>query len=139
MTINPAGLKIIEECEGCRLEAYQDQKGIWTIGYGHTPASPGQTITQIQAEDLLEIDLMHAENCIAMFVHVSLNPNQFSALTSLVFNCGTAPLFGGLGRFLNQADYIAAAEEFIKWAHCNGILVPGLLERRKREKELFLT
>ena len=26
----------IKEFEGCRLEAYQDAAGVWTIGYGHT-------------------------------------------------------------------------------------------------------
>ena len=36
MKISQAGLKLIEEFEGCRLTAYQDVVGVWTIGYGHT-------------------------------------------------------------------------------------------------------
>jgi lysozyme len=32
-TINDAGLNLIKSFEGCRLAAYQDVAGIWTIGY----------------------------------------------------------------------------------------------------------
>ena len=34
--INAAGIALIKEFEGCKLEAYPDFGGIWTIGYGHT-------------------------------------------------------------------------------------------------------
>jgi phosphoglycerate dehydrogenase-like enzyme len=39
--INAAGLALIEQFEGCELTAYRDAGGIWTIGYGHTPATEG--------------------------------------------------------------------------------------------------
>jgi len=28
--------RLTEQFEGCKLTAYQDQVGVWTIGYGHT-------------------------------------------------------------------------------------------------------
>ena len=28
----------IKRSESCALQAYQDSAGVWTIGYGHTPA-----------------------------------------------------------------------------------------------------
>ena len=31
---NAAGLAITEKSEGCKLVAYQDSVGVWTIGYG---------------------------------------------------------------------------------------------------------
>ena len=36
MVTSANGRTMIETFEGLRLEAYQDQRGIWTIGYGHT-------------------------------------------------------------------------------------------------------
>ncbi len=44
--------------EGCRLTAYRDSAGVWTIGYGHTRiAKKGLHITQRKADDLLREDL----------------------------------------------------------------------------------
>ena len=34
MTVSQAGIDLIKQFEGCRLESYQDGAGIWTIGYG---------------------------------------------------------------------------------------------------------
>lgn len=48
LSISNNGLSLIKRFEGCRLTAYQDSIGIWTIGYGHTSGvAKGQTITQI--------------------------------------------------------------------------------------------
>lgn len=33
--ISSAGINFITSEEGCRLKAYKDQVGVWTIGYGH--------------------------------------------------------------------------------------------------------
>ena len=34
MHVSAAGRALIERNEGCRLRAYQDVVGVWTIGYG---------------------------------------------------------------------------------------------------------
>jgi GH24 family phage-related lysozyme (muramidase) len=55
-----AGLTLLKRFEGCRLEAYQDSAGIWTIGYGHIEGvSEGQTVTQAQADAFLCDDAAH--------------------------------------------------------------------------------
>ncbi len=33
--ISSDGIKALKGSEGLRLKAYQDEKGVWTIGYGH--------------------------------------------------------------------------------------------------------
>ena len=44
LTYSKDGLALTELFEGDILTAYQDQKGVWTIGYGHTAVvQPGQT------------------------------------------------------------------------------------------------
>lgn len=46
MKISNKGLELIKKFEGCRLAAYKDSSGVWTIGYGHTRGvAAGQTIT----------------------------------------------------------------------------------------------
>ena len=37
-SINEKGINLIKEFEKCILTAYQDDVGIWTIGYGTTSA-----------------------------------------------------------------------------------------------------
>lgn len=139
--INDAGLQLIKDSEGLKLEPYQDIKGIWTIGYGSTRTVNASTlpITQEQAEAFLLSDIEDAEQAIEDNINVVLTDNQFGALTSLVYNCGVAPLKGHLGQFLNADNYERAADAFLQWDHCNGVVVNGLLERRQKERDLFLT
>ena len=59
MQTSPNGRKFIETWEGIRLTSYADQKGIPTIGVGHTGPDVymGETITQEDADNLLAVDL----------------------------------------------------------------------------------
>ena len=36
MRFSESARALLKRLEGCRLVSYQDQAGIWTIGYGHT-------------------------------------------------------------------------------------------------------
>ena len=47
MKISDNGLNLIKKFEGCRLTAYQDAVGVWTIGYGTTNADKAITGTTI--------------------------------------------------------------------------------------------
>jgi lysozyme len=139
--INQAGLDIVKEREGLRLEAYRDPVGIWTIGYGHTKtAKSGMVVTKEEAEALLRKDLEDAEEAVDIQVTVPLNPNQFSALVSFVYNVGSGNLQRStLKKLLNQGKYEAAAKEFDRWVYAGGKKLNGLVTRRKMEKGLFLT
>ena len=51
MQLSNKGHDILKYFEGCRLTAYQDSVGVWTIGYGHTKGvHNGMQITQAEAE-----------------------------------------------------------------------------------------
>ena len=140
--INDAGLAIIKQYEGLRLQPYDDGAGNQTIGYGHK-IKDGEDfsdgITEDQAEALLESDLYDAENEVQSYIHVFLNDNQYSALVSLVFNCGSRPLTLQLGQLLNQGDYDGAAHHFLFYDEVNGVPVSGLQKRRIAESGLFVT
>lgn len=146
MTINAAGLELVKHFEGLRLEAYQDPVGIWTIGWGHTgpDVHPGLKITPQKAEDLLKADLGLHETYVKSIVTVNLNGNQLAALSSFAFNVGNGNLANStLLKKLNAGDFEGAANEFERWVKgtLNGVKVtlPGLVTRRKAEKELFLS
>ena len=94
MRVSPAGRAAIRQREGCRLSAYRDSRGIWTIGVGHVDMTPpvacaGMRITTAQADQYLAADLAPVEAAIATSVLVPLSQNQCDALASLAFNIGT--------------------------------------------------
>lgn len=140
MTISPDGVKLIQSFEDCPLSAYQDIKGIWTIGWGTTGSQvyPGLTITQQQADAYFLLGLDHVVQCINQLVTVPLNQAEFDAICSFSYNCGChAFATSTLLTLLNAGDITGAAAEFDKWDHCSGKVVAGLLRRRQAETDLF--
>ncbi|HTH53547.1 MAG TPA: lysozyme [Edaphobacter sp.] len=135
-----AGLELTKQFEGCELTAYQDQVGVWTIGYGHTgtDVKKGLTITEEQASTLLAADVSWAVTCVNKSVKVAVNQNQFDAMVDFVFNLGCAS-FGQstLLRLLNAGNFSDAAKEFLRWNRAGGKVVAGLTRRRQAEMALF--
>ena len=125
--------------ESCRLEAYQDQRGVWTIGYGHTAhVYRGQTCTEEQAEAWLLEDTTIAESAVNRLVHTKLTQGEFDALVDFTFNVGVGNFSNStLLDDLNHAQFEAAANQFEKWDHVSGQVVAGLLRRRLAEKVVF--
>ncbi len=139
LRINDAGLQIIKDSEGLRLEAY-NLGGQWLIGYGHSrTARSGMKISEAQAEALLREDVKDAEDGVRKAVTVSVNRNQFSAMVSLAYNLGV----GGFGRStvlsaLNAGDYNGAADAFLNHNRAGGKVNEHLTHRREKERALFL-
>src|ERR1700761_7803938 len=140
LTYSKDGLTLTEQFEGCRLVAYQDQVGVWTIGYGHTGSGvvAGLTITQDQAKDLLTSDVAASAAYVNAAVMVELQQNEFDALVDFVFNLGRGAFAGStLLKNLNAGQFDAAAAQFDLWDHAGGQVVAGLLRRRQAEEALF--
>lgn len=141
MKIGDTGLALIREFEGCRLAAYTDSVGVWTIGYGcTTDVAPGMRITQAEAEQRLLDDLTQAQACVNRCVTVPLTQHEFDACVCLTFNIGCGN-FGKstLLRKLNDSDFDGAALEFHKWDKAGGQVLAGLTRRRLAEARLFET
>lgn len=140
MQASPKARALIEEFEGLRLTAYQDQRGIWTIGYGHTGPEVRQGLvwTKAQADAQLEIDLRSTVLGVIKGLDVAIGQNAFDALVSFTFNVGTSAEQHSTLLKLVNARSPAAAAEFPKWDHVNGAENPGLLRRRQAEQKLFL-
>jgi lysozyme len=140
MKTSPNGISFIEAWEGCRLVAYQDIVGVWTIGVGHTGSDVvrGKRITQAEADAILAADLAKFERTINAEVRVPITQNQFDALVSLAFNIGSGAFRSStLLRKLNGGDIGGAAKAFLSWNHAGGRVSAGLTKRREAEMNLF--
>ena len=145
MQTSDKGIALIKQFEGCKLTAYQDSVGVWTIGYGWTkpvdgkPIRAGMTIKQETAERLLKTGLVSYENDVSRLVKVDLTQGQFDALVSFTYNLGARSLSTStLLRKLNAGDYAGAADEFLRWNKAGGKVLNGLTRRREAERALFL-
>lgn len=146
MQTSDKGIALIKQFEGCKLTAYQDSVGVWTIGYGWTklvdgkPIRAGMTIKQETAERLLKTGLVSYENDVSRLVKVDLTQGQFDALVSFTYNLGARSLSTStLLRKLNAGDYAGAADEFLRWNKAGGKVLNGLTRRREAERALFLS
>ncbi len=149
MHMSLAGVALLKIFEGCRLQAYDDGAGVWTIGYGHTKGvKPGDSITVAEAERLLrEDDLPVYEKAVdaALSGPIGTSPtptqNQFDAMVSLCFNIGPAKFAkSSVARRFRQGNTQGAADAFLMWNKAGKPLrvLPGLDRRRRMERDLFL-
>jgi len=135
--VNAAGIALIKEFEGCRLESYICPAGVWTIGFGHTEGVyPGQVITLQEAENMLKKDLWDYEDCVSRLINVQLNDNEYAALVSFAYNCGCGALQDStMRRRLNAGEdkETVFRQELPKWVNGGGRQLPGLVRRRNAE------
>ncbi|MEM9706547.1 MAG: lysozyme [Pseudomonadota bacterium] len=141
LRMNAAGIQIIKESEGLKLEAYT-AGGRRYIGYGRQiSAGDPQRITEAQAEEYLREDLRSFEDGVRRVLTRPANENQFSAMVSLAYNLG-------VGRFrsaspvlkeFNAGNISAAADAFRTHNRGGGVVLQNLVERREKERALFLT
>lgn len=144
------GIELIKKFEGCKLTAYRDSVGVWTIGFGHTKdVKADMVITAGQAEQFLKDDVVYFENGVNKLLKTLKAPvtqNQFDALISFAFNLGLGNLRKStLAKKLyvmqqNDRDSVqAVADEFPRWNKAGGQVLTGLTHRRNAERALFLT
>lgn len=142
-TTSAAGIDLLKQFESCRLKAYKalPTEKYYTIGYGHygPDVKQGMTITPAQAEDMLKSDLQKYEKAVNYYVKVDITQNMFDMLVSFSYNCGTDALKKStLLKCLNAGNYIGAAVQFKDWNKSGGKVIPGLTDRREKERTLFL-
>lgn len=139
MQYSSDGLRLTESFESCRLVAYQDSKGVWTIGWGHTRGvREGDTCTQEQADAWLLEDVQSAVDAVNRLVTVPLTQPQFDALVDFTFNAGEGNFANStMLRLLNAGDSAGADAQFARWDMCGGAHLAGLARRRAAEAGEF--
>ena len=147
--ISNRGLELIVAHEGIILNLYNCPANHATIGVGHLvhygPIEGSESeefkrgITKERAMELLRSDVATAEDTVNRLVKVPLNQNQFDALVSFVFNIGETQFTSStLSRKLNQGDYNSVPSELSRWVNGGGRKLPGLVNRRRDEGNLFV-
>ena len=124
--IDPRLQADIQMAESCRLTAYRDSRGLWTIGWGHllTPqpsGDPGLIWTQDQADAQLAGDIDQARAFAATLREwPALDTDaRRNAVTELVFNMGNHwLLFNNTRGALVRQDWKAAHDGLLSslWA-----------------------
>ena len=130
----------LKKMENCRLTAYQDSVGVWTIGYGHTAGvKKGDRCTQYQAEQYLKEDLakfeVEANKCRRITTQ-----GKFDAILDFIYNCGPARFNGStLKQYIESGrkDW-EVQEQFLRWVNAGGKKLGGLVSRRIWEANRFV-
>ena len=146
MKISEKGLALIKEFEGCQLTAYQDEVGVWTIGYGitnsdksitKTTIKKGLTITKEKAEEWLRecLNKRYAPLISKYDTRYGWNQNEFDALVSFAFNIGSIDQLTANG----SRSKSVISNKLLEYNKAGGKVYAGLTRRRKAERELFLT
>jgi lysozyme len=134
-------LTLIRKFEGCKLNAYQDIVGVWTIGWGTTHGvTSGMQITQQEADQMLLEDCSKLSSSIRALAKTMLTDNQLCALISFTYNLGLGSFAHStlMQKINSGSPKDDCAAEFLKWNHAGGKVVDGLTARRRAESELFL-
>src|ERR1700681_4555285 len=114
-TLGSRGEALIKSFESLRLTAYQDQRGIWTCGWGHTGPDvvEGTTCTPEQAEEWFLQDTQVAVHGVDASITTNVTQGQFDALVSFTFNVGVgAEAHSTMAKMINARDFAGAAAEF---------------------------
>lgn len=156
MNLSSQGEALIKHYEECRLQAYQDSAGIWTIGWGNTRyensshVKEGDEIPQWRADQLFSRIVRGFVNDVNYLIKgVFLKQHQFDALVCFAYNVGSDIDLDKLAEGLGDSTLLklvlkypidpAISNEFAKWNKSGGKVSRGLVRRRKSEAHLYTT
>lgn len=145
-------LPLIARFEGFRADAYQDEAGVWTIGYGTTvwpegvgdgPVKRGDKITHDVAMELLRTRVERDMLRVAELAQGS-TAHERAAMTSLAYNIGMEAFRNSsVLRNHRMGRKQSTAQSFKLWCkvRVSGVLrdSKGLLRRREEEAKVYLT
>lgn len=141
MKLSNEGRKRLIDREGVRTKAYQDTKGIWTIGIGHTSMAgppevhPGLEITRQQVDEIFARDVVKYEQAVLRAIKKPMEQHEFDAYVSLCYNIGPSAFArSSTVRYFNEGDKERAASTILMWNR-----PPEVQGRRRTEYDQFRT
>ena len=144
MRVSNKCIEMVKEFEGCYLEAYQDEVGVWTIGFGITSSDKaitgkaikkGMKISQATAEKWLVESLtrIYLPKVMKYQDRYHFNSSQIDALVSFAYNIGNIDQLTGYG-----TRSIALIESrMLLYNKAGGKTLNGLSRRRQAELKMF--
>ena len=153
MKISDNGLRLIQEFESFEPKPYLDSAKVWTIGYGSTYYPNGTRVTGRDKPITREYAETIQRHVIATDFEPVINEllekeiasgfitqNMYDAIISLTYNIGVNGFRkSSVLRLLKQGDKHNAGNAFLLWNKAGGKVLKGLVNRRKKERELFLS
>jgi GH24 family phage-related lysozyme (muramidase) len=147
-----AALQLIQQFEGCHLEAYPDPLSggdPWTIGWGTTRYSDGRKvqkgdkINRVEADMLLrsEVDRIAEKLRATVPFWVAMSDQQKCALISFAYNLGSG-FYGTAGfetisKRLKAKEWAQVPEAMLLYRNPGTAVEAGLLRRRQAEGRLW--
>ena len=151
MTASDALVEILKNEEGFSAKPYWDY-GQYTVGYG--TRCPDDMLEEYQTNGISEEDAeLLLRNYLAGTEAVintklidkyglSLTQNQFDALITFTYNCGSAWVYDTDGVLHNAVKNGTSGSEMIRvfslWCSAGGQILPGLVRRRLCEANMYL-
>jgi GH24 family phage-related lysozyme (muramidase) len=144
-----AAIKMIQEFEGCHLEAYLCPVGIATIGWGNTRHVDGRhvrlgdKITGIEADMMLRREVDRIIDKLRVIPHWNeMNAAQQSALISFGYNLG-ASFYGAAGfetitKRLQDKEWSKVPDALLLYRNPGSKFEAGLKRRRQAEGRLWM-
>lgn len=140
-------INFVKSWEGYYGTPYYDEVGVKTLGYGMT-GEEIEGLTYITEEEATTMLKEWIESKYAPVVksdldskNITLAQNEFDALVSFAYNCGTGGLLGStlyknVVAGVRNADTITT--NFQSWSSGGGQRIEGLYRRRTKEAAMFL-
>lgn len=157
MKVSSACIEGIKKDEGVRFRPYRCPALLWTVGVGHVidpnhirtpfnerkglniPDGWDRVLSMAEVDRILAEDLATFERGVLRLCPTGLTQGRFDALVSFSFNVGLGNLQRSTIRMKhNRGEYEAAADAFLAWTKAGGKELPGLVKRRKHEREMYL-
>ena len=140
MKVSENCINLIKEFEGCKLKPYKlAGEEYYTVGYGHYGAdvNPNKKYTKKEVEALLYADVQRFMTGVLKYDKLyHFNQNELDSLTSFAYNVGSIDGLTAKGsRSRKEIAYFM--RKYVKGS--NGQTLEGLVKRREKERELFLT
>lgn len=142
LSLSGAGLIGIALEESWRDKAYlPTPQDVPTIGFGSTrDVKIGDRITVERGLIWLKEDASESERAVRRCAPVPMTQNEFDAWVSFTFNVGGGAFCRSTAaKLLNEYKYEEACNQMPRWVKQNGVVLPGLVARRERERELCLS
>ncbi len=145
MNTSQNGINLILSFEGFSSKPYLDSAGIPTIGYGNTYYPGGKKVTmkdpaisKEKGTELFASVLPAYEKIVSNKIKTALTQNQFDALVSHTYNTGGSDTLFSL---INKKANPEAIRDWFtsRYITAGGIVLNGLIRRRKAEADLFFS
>lgn len=145
MKTSQNGINLILSFEGFSSKPYLDSAGIPTIGYGNTYYPGGKKVTmkdpaisKEKGTELFASVLPAYEKIVSNKIKTALTQNQFDALVSHTYNTGGSDTLFSL---INKKANPEAIRDWFtsRYITAGGIVMNGLIRRRKAEADLFFS